>query len=323
MNAFYHPTLDGFTLAIGGRTLIRHTPTDPWLYAGRGAERMEMYRGNFAIEDFVVERVPLPHVSVHGTRLEFRRHADDALQIAVEIEVAADRAVLRFVDADPAINRLWIRLVAETGRALSGAAASRCPTSTCAAARFPLWTSEPGVGRDRTTLITWQADVEGRAGGDYYTTNYPQPTFLSSRRYTAHLATTAYAEFDFRHDDFHELQVWAVPEALEIWTAPTLARPGRREPRPLRPPAAAARMGLPGCDHRPEGRRSAASSGWSAWIEAGVEVAGLWCEDWAGLRETSFGTRLFWDWAWSPERYPDLQRRIAALAERGIRSSST
>lgn len=56
-----------------------------------------------------------------------------------------------------------------------------------------------------------------------------------------------------------------------------------------------------------------------ALIEAGAAVSGLWCEDWVGIRETSFGRRLFWDWQWSAERYPDLPARIAALKARGIR----
>ncbi len=54
-------------------------------------------------------------------------------------------------------------------------------------------------------------------------------------------------------------------------------------------------------------------------IEAGVPVCGLWCEDWAGVKQTSFGTRLFWNWEWNQERYPDLPAHIAALNARGIR----
>ena len=38
-----------------------------------------------------------------------------------------------------------------------------------------------------------------------------------------------------------------------------------------------------------------------------------------GLRITSFGNRLFWDWKWNAERYPDLPARIAELDARGIR----
>jgi sulfoquinovosidase len=55
------------------------------------------------------------------------------------------------------------------------------------------------------------------------------------------------------------------------------------------------------------------------FIAAGTEVSGLWCEDWVGLRHTSFGARLFWDWKANDERYPALRQRIAELEDHGIR----
>ena len=54
-------------------------------------------------------------------------------------------------------------------------------------------------------------------------------------------------------------------------------------------------------------------------IAAGAVVTGLWCEDWVGLRVTSFGKRLFWDWKANEARYPHLRQKIAELNERGIR----
>ena len=106
--------------------------------------------------------------------------------------------------------------------------------------RFPLWTSEPGVGRDKTTEITFKSDVTGKSGGDYWNTNYPQPTYLSSRRYALHVETTAYSAFDFRQDDFHEIEIWAVPERIELTARPTFValveamseRFGRQPPLP-------------------------------------------------------------------------------------------
>ena len=106
--------------------------------------------------------------------------------------------------------------------------------------RFPLWTSEPGVGRDKTTEITFKSDVTGKSGGDYWNTNYPQPTYLSSRRYALHVETTAYSAFDFRQEDFHEIEIWAVPERIEFTSRPTFValveamseRFGRQPPLP-------------------------------------------------------------------------------------------
>lgn len=37
---------------------------------------------------------------------------------------------------------------------------------------------------------------------------------------------------------------------------------------------------------------------------AGVTVAAVWIQDWAGKIRTSFGKRVFWNWEWNPEQYP-------------------
>ncbi len=63
--------------------------------------------------------------------------------------------------------------------------------------------------------------VSSKAGGDYYHTNYPQPTYISSRHYALHVETTAYSVFDFRRDTFHEIEAWLVPEHLEFFAADT------------------------------------------------------------------------------------------------------
>lgn len=312
---------DGFVISVGGQAVIRHAPGRPFIYAGHGRATIDGYRGNYEIEDYLIERLGLDHVTItsegSGYRLTCHRYHDRPVALVLDLTGDAESLTLAVKAADPALNRWWFRLAAEPDEHVWGCG-EQMSYFDLRGRRFPLWTSEPGVGRDKSTFITWQADVTGRAGGDYYTTNYPQPTFVSSRRYVAHVETTAYADFDFRHPDFHELQVWAAPERLEIWTAPTFAglvertsaRFGRQPPLPEWVYQGAI-IGLK------QGERSFARL--ERIIEAGVHVSALWCEDWSGVRETSFGTRLFWDWQWDPARYPALDRRIAELAERGIR----
>ncbi|WP_342776706.1 hypothetical protein [Hankyongella ginsenosidimutans] len=160
-----------------------------------------------------------------------------------------------------------------------------------------------GVGRDKTTELTRAMDAQGMAGGDYWTTNYPQPTYLSSRRYALHVDTTAYTLFDFRADDHHGIEVWAGGCTLEVYAADSLAglvsvlsdRFGR-QPRLPDWAIAGAIIGLK------DGANS--FDRLDAIVAAGTVVTGLWCEDWVGIRQTSFGRRLFWDWTWSPTRYP-------------------
>jgi alpha-glucosidase len=309
---------DGVSLVLDGRLIFRHTEKNPFVFAGRGEATIEMYRGNFDISDYVTDRSPLAYLDVEGKELRFRRDPAGPVWLTLELlTIDPTRATLKVRHAAETINRLWFRLAAEPDESVWGCG-EQMSYFDLRGRRFPLWTSEPGVGRDKTTHLTWQADVAGRAGGDFYTTNYPQPTFLTSRKTAAHVETTAYSAFDFRHEDFHELEIWAIPEQLEFWAAPDFvslvkdmsARFGKQ---PALPEWATTGLivGLKAGDE--------SFSRLQKYLDSGVNVSGLWCEDWAGIRETSFGTRLFWDWHFSAQRYPNLGQRIRDLAERGIR----
>ncbi|MBP0597837.1 alpha-glucosidase [Herbaspirillum sp. LeCh32-8] len=310
------------TLQLAGRTLFKHHPDTPCVFIGHGREQVEMYRGNFDISDYVEERVALrqARITEHGpqqVRIELARHADAATEITITARITATGAHLMLSGAQ-GINRLWWRVPALAQEHVWGCG-EQMSYFDMRGRHFPLWTSEPGVGRDKTTQLTWQADVSGRAGGDYYHTNYPQPSFLSSQRYCLHAQTSAYADFDFRHADWHELQFWAIPERLEFILAedfPTLVghvstRFGRQ---PMLPEwlSDGAVLGLK------NGREHAAHI-MEQSRAAGVAVSGLWCEDWVGIRQTSFGKRLFWDWRWNAARYPGHEDWVRQLKREGVR----
>lgn len=53
--------------------------------------------------------------------------------------------------------------------------------------------------------------------------------------------------------------------------------------------------------------------------DAGVEVSGLWIQDWSGKIVTEFGTRVFWNWKWNSTWYPDLDQVIKDLMKEDIR----
>jgi alpha-glucosidase len=155
----------GFDLELGGCIVLRHRPDEPAFFAGVGHERMEMYRGNFDISDRLTERAPLSHVTVAGTRIELRRHEADEVVLALTLEGAVSRLDLVTSHAGARWNRFWFRLVAEPGEHVWGGG-EQMSYFDLRGRRFPIWTSEPGVGRDKTTEITFRADVAGRAGGD-------------------------------------------------------------------------------------------------------------------------------------------------------------
>ena len=310
------PTADGFVLHSGAEVWLRHAAGAPCCAIGVGEGRFEMHRGNFDITGTVSARIPLLHATVEQGCIRLRGTADGPVLLTVTLQVEGPNATLAFA-AVPGFNRLWLHLAATPEERVWGCG-EQMSYLDLRGRRFPLWTSEPGVGRDKSTAITQRADAEGRAGGDYHTTNYPQPTYLTSRRVAVHVDTTAYAVFDFTAPDHHALEVWAIPDRLELFTAPALLalvqvlsdRSGRPAPLPEWVHHGAI-IGLK------DGARSFARL--DAIRAAGACVAALWCEDWSGTRQTSFGRRLFWDWVWQPGRYPDLPAHIARLRAAGVR----
>lgn len=296
--------------------LLEASPQRPMIYVGVGQESVEMYRGNFKIEDYLSERVPLRVTGAEETDSGWTLDLEGRLRVQVVIQ--GEIAELSFEQLDPAINRFWLHVCADAEESCYGCG-EQMSYLNLRGRHFPLWTSEPGVGRDKTTYITWRSDVENKAGGDYYNTNYPQPTYLSSQKYYLHADCTAYADFDFRNEAFHELQFWALPNRIRIEAADNWENLlyrlseffGRQ---PLLPDWIynGVMLGVQGGAER-------AFSLAERTLQSGVPLAGIWCQDWAGKRETSFGRRLQWDWKLNEKMYPGLPAKIREYKEHGIR----
>ena len=311
----------GFILSHKDQIVLRHSHSSPILFVGTGNATYDMYRGNFDIKDYVSERIALRCFVIKGdgqaVRIEFHYEGEHQITLCAE-ETPEGRLKIGFLDAKEGLNRVWIRLDASKDEKIYGCG-EQLTYFNLRGHNFPLWTSEPGVGRNKASYITWQADVKDRAGGDYYNTNYPQPTFVSSERYFVHLQTTAYADFDFRHSDFHELQCWAIPDYLLFdceQSFPALVHniSGLFGTQPEMP------------DWVHDGVILGIQGGTEITLEklhkakaAGIKVAGAWCQDWQGIKITSFGKRLQWDWQWNPELYPELDSKIHELKREGIR----
>ncbi|MFD0871406.1 MULTISPECIES: alpha-glucosidase [Paenibacillus] len=309
------------TVELGGRVIIRHSRTEPWIYAGHGQGQYDMYRGNFKVSDRLGEKLALVDYAVESSdagdvRVTFSKSG--LLPLTVVFGVEHDRAVIRFVGNKEGINRLWLRLAAEEQEHVYGCG-EQFSHFDLRGRNFPLWTSEQGVGRNKDTYITFLADKEDRAGGDYYWTFFPQPTFISSRKYYCHVDDSAYMDLDFRHPSYHELQLWNIPEKLVLEAADTYvellgkltAYLGRQPELPD--------WVYDGVWIGVQGGTEVVLDKLNRALAMGLQVSGVWAQDWQGVRHTSFGKRLMWNWIWNRELYPGLDKEIEKLREKGIR----
>ncbi|WP_461215910.1 alpha-glucosidase [Lacticaseibacillus sp. GG6-2] len=307
-------------LTFNHRVLANNLQQEPFVYIGQGNEDIKMYRGNFDIQDDVTERIPLSISQQTSTDnqivLSLGHNGTELMTASFGLD-AEGRLTIRFHATNDRWNRLWLRLHATDDEKIYGCG-EQMSYFNLRGHHFPLWTSEPGIGRNKNTLTTFYADANDHAGGNYYTTNYPEPTFISSEKYYCHTDTYTYADFDFRHPGYHELQYWGIPDTITIETAPDFvtligkltALLGRQQPLPLW-----------------------TNNGFVAGLQGGtdrvqklidrfkafnVPLAGVWCQDWEGIRITDFGKRLFWNWDADEKLYPDLKATIQKWQAEGI-----
>jgi len=302
---------DGFDLHFAGRVVLSHRETCPAVIMAIGAPQIEMRLGNFRIEDAPhCEMAPLAW-EIAGDHVILFDKGEPAVRLSLAGNVLSAELLRAGYD------RLHMRFHAVPDEVVWGGG-EQMSYLALNGRSFPMWTSEPGVGRDKSTELTRLMDRQGMAGGDYWNTNYPQPTILTSRWLAIHCAAEAYSVIDCTDPACHRFEVWSASTTFELFAAEgpqqlvgALSERFGRQPILPEWATGGAIVGLK------DGARSFERL--ERFIKAGTKVAGLWCEDWAGIRETSFGRRLFWDWRRDRQRYPDLPERIAALEARGIR----
>ncbi|WP_017670809.1 alpha-glucosidase [Blastomonas sp. AAP53] len=305
---------DGFDLLLGEQLVLQHRRDCPAVVMARGNPEVVMVRGNFSIMDSPSDALAPTSWAQTEAGVDLLDGDTPALRITVSGHRLTISSLL------PGYDRLTVHFHAVSGETVWGGGEQMSYLALNGRA-FPIWTSEPGVGRDKSTELTRIMDADGMAGGDYWNTNYPQPTFLTSRWLAVHLDASCYSVLDFTDPAAHRVEVWSSTAAFELFVddgplrlVSQLSKRFGRQPKLPDWAIGGAIVGL----------KSGASSfdRLERFIEAGTAVSAVWCEDWAGVRETTFGRRLFWDWHSgdrSAARYPALKDRIADLHARGIR----
>jgi alpha-glucosidase len=304
---------DELTIIYNNEIVIKHTKSHPAFYLGYGDERIDSYLGNFAFDDYIEQRIGLDSYRIEGNVITFSHHD---IKLSLELEEVENRLNINFRSTE-GYNRFWFRVYATHDEKVYGCG-EQASYFNLRGRNFPIWTSEPGVGRDKNSITKFYADLMGKGGGDYYTTYYPEPTYVSTRKYWLHVDTFAYSDFNFKRKDFHELFFWELPEKITISFEESyldlvndITAFTKRVPKLPDFVLDGIILGVQGGLDKVLGYLNQA-------LEAGVKVSGLWCQDWAGIKYTTFGKRLFWDWKLNKELYPNLEEKIKELDKENI-----
>ncbi len=304
-------------------TLIDHSPSFPCIQLAKGTESIDMYRGNYFIEDDLQETVGLETYELSQSLKEGRvlytiRFSHQKVEMTCSLSELEGRLVITFSAMPEGYNRLKLSCYAQEKEHIYGCG-EQFSYFDLRGKNFPLWTGEQGVGRNKSTAITQIADKSDRAGGDYHTTFYPQPTFVSTRGYFLHAETYGYADFDFSSPHTHHLMFWDVPSSITISAKPSLLEVVQDISALLGRQAALPAWVYDGIILGMQGGTQTCLDKLDHMQRSSVPVAGIWAQDWQGEKYTSFGKRLRWNWQWDPTLYPNLDREIANLKNQGIR----
>ena len=311
----------GFTLSFHQRLLLEHSAQAPCLWIGRGKADIDMFRGNFSIKDCLSEKLALTDATItpqaQGWNIHFSRGevAQATLHITCD---AAGRLEMTLNNGDKDNNRMWLRLAAQQEDHVYGCG-EQFSYFDLRGKPFPLWTSEQGVGRNKQSYVTWQADCQENAGGDYYWTFFPQPTFVSSQKYYCHVDNSCYMNFDFSAADYHELAIWQDSAVLRFECADSYISLLEKLTALLGRQAELPDWVYDGVILGIQGGTQVCQQKLDVMREHGVKVSGIWAQDWEGRRITSFGKRLMWNWRWDSELYPGLDTQIPKWKKEGVR----
>jgi alpha-glucosidase len=310
----------GFRLIYKEHLLIQHSSKNPCLYIGSGTGRFKSNYGHFKIKDKVQERLPLTDFEIvsQDPKKTIINLTTQSEKVNLIFEINGDFLIIKPTCTNPKINRFWLNIHAQESEAVFGCG-EQFSEFNLRGKTVPLWVQENGLCRGDPKWLTFLMNLLAGVGGHWYSTYYPQPTFVSSLNYFCHVDTTAYAKFNFKNPEYHELHIWEIPDRIIIGkynsaleTVGKLSDFLGRQPRLPEWVFDGVWLGIQGGNEIVEQKIQQC-------VEKGVAVKAAWCQDWEGIRMRRFGKRLFWNWKYDNNLYPDLPSFIETLNAQGIR----
>ncbi len=281
---------------------------------------IDMYLGNFFIEDKVEKSqdFSITNTKIENNQVVLSFNSKDNEDAKIQFEEKDGLIKIKFVAIPDNYNRITIKVKAEKNEAVFGLG-EQFSYFNIRGKSYPIFTSEQGVGRNKNTEITKLADQAMRGGGDYYTTFYPQPTYVSSRKYFMHCDTYAYCNFNFENEDYHEITFWQAPKEIVIGSAASIIEVVKKLSNYLGHQDLFPTWAMKGLSLGIQGGSDYALSCINKAKSLNLDLNSIWIQDWEGINITSFGKRLRWDWKWDEKLYPNLPNIIDDLMKDDIK----
>ena len=288
------------------------------LEIGKGENKYSMSHGSFNIKEKISERTFIKITDVESTETSALITTDKG---NIRLDVEQKKRLSVSFDGFEGFNRMWLTLPAKADECIYGSGETFTEFNL-RGKNVNVWVAEHINGLQVTKKLVRQVvgikNTTRKQAFSKYETYYAQPTFLSSEKYFYHSLTTARSEFDFRGANSHVIKTDEIapfyigfgetfPEVMNNLTELI----GRQPELP---------------DWVFDGHILGIQGGTDIMMEKvenaldhDIPVNGAWIQDWEGRRVTAVGKQLCWNWEWDKELYPDLDKKIKELGEKGVK----
>ena len=311
---------DGFKIYFNDHLFIHHTNKKPCVALGKGSAKYKTRFGGFKIKQSLKMREGLNKSKIlsqspeEGIEIELIGEEE---KLNLTIEVVDDKLEIVPKCSNPEINRFWITFEALPDEAIFGCG-EQFSELNLKGKNVPLWSEEQGLCRGSPKWLTAALNLI-YIGGHWYNTYFPQPTFISTKNYYCHVDTSAYAEFNFKKKNLSELYFFEIPERISIGKYDTAVSTVSALSELLGKQPELPEWAFDGVWLGVQGGKDVVEEKLKLCLYKGVKVGAIWCQDWEGIRMRLKSKRLFWNWIYDKELYPELPSYIKSLNEKGIR----
>ncbi len=308
-----------FSIARNGKVICAFRVGDVFCEVGEQRSDYTMNRGSFQLKEKVRYRHPLfiQAVKQEGESAILTLTEGQAV-FTLEHDGEQIKIQMTGIESD---KKIWFKLPATKDEAVYGTGETFTHFNL-RGSKAHVWVSEHiNAGQVAEKLVK---NVLGIHRPDKvkkfekYASYYVQPTFLSSRKYFFHTDATAITRFDFTSETEHRVQMNQIApvyigfgDDFEAVLTNLTDLIGRQIPLPAWVYDGEI-LGVQGGTEIMDKKLQTA-------LDHDMAVCGVWIQDWEGRRMTAVGKQLFWNWEWDRELYPELDKRIAAYAEKGVK----
>lgn len=317
--------LDAEGHVIASRVLFASPWGGAFLQAARGETQTLWKRGGAVFKDRLLEESSyqlIDRISVApgggiqlGGQISF---VDARLPFEVAFEVVSPKTLRMSATIHGGeFNRILINLASKRDEKIFGFG-SQMTRLDMKGRKLLVLSQEQGHGRGRFPLSPVGDWVVPQAVGDWSTTYASIPYFMTDSGRGLVSETNEHAYFDMVNLERIRLQQegkqisvrlmcddspLGIIEELTTYT-------GRMPPLP-----AWTQMGVV---LSAQGGQGAAEIALSKGLSSRVPVAGLWLQDWVGVRIGMIWERLVWNWQLDSHRYPDWTGLVRRVKEKGV-----